>query len=105
MVLISIDPFALRKALLVAIALLCLSVFCFADSLFMARQHGRVMRVRPAQTSAPGPDQMGPAPIAPSPVPIGPSWDVELSLLQPAPAFLSVGLTRPLLDFGSAGAE
>jgi hypothetical protein len=40
MVLISMQPFADRKIFLLALALLCLSsVFCFADSLFMARRY------------------------------------------------------------------
>ena len=40
MVLISIHPFALRKIFLIAVTLLCLSAFCFADSLLMARRYG-----------------------------------------------------------------
>lgn len=40
MVLISIHPFAVRKILLLAVALLGLSsAFCFADPLFMTRQY------------------------------------------------------------------
>lgn len=40
MVLISIHPFAFRKILLLAVALLGLSsAFCFADPLFMTRQY------------------------------------------------------------------
>lgn len=39
MVLISIDPFALRKIFLVIAALLCFSVFCFADPVFMAQHY------------------------------------------------------------------
>ena len=40
MVLISMQPFALRKIFLLAVALLCLSsAFCFADSLFMTRRY------------------------------------------------------------------
>ena len=40
MVLISMQPFAIRKIFLLAVALLCLSsAFCFADSLFMARRY------------------------------------------------------------------
>jgi hypothetical protein len=39
MVLISIHPFGLRKIFLIVVTLLCLSAFCFADSLFMARRY------------------------------------------------------------------
>ena len=40
MVLISMQPFAARKILLLAAALLCLSsAFCLADSLFMTRRY------------------------------------------------------------------
>jgi len=38
MVLISIDPFAVRKLFLLVVALLCFSAACFADPLLMARR-------------------------------------------------------------------
>jgi hypothetical protein len=59
MVLISMQPFAVRKIFLLAVALLCLSsAFCFADSLFMARRyapskhenHGEVSVMIPVST-------------------------------------------------------
>jgi hypothetical protein len=45
MILISIRPFALRKILLIAVTLLCLSALCFADSLFMAPRHWSAARL------------------------------------------------------------
>ena len=39
MVLISIDPFALRKIFLVLGALLCFSAFCFADPVLMTQRY------------------------------------------------------------------
>jgi hypothetical protein len=39
MVLISIDPFTHRKILLIAVALLGLSAFCFADPVLMAQRY------------------------------------------------------------------
>ena len=39
MVLISIDPFALRKIFLVIGALLCLTALCFADPVLMAQRY------------------------------------------------------------------
>lgn len=39
MVLISIDPFTYRKILLIAVALLGLSAFCFADPVLMAQRY------------------------------------------------------------------
>ena len=40
MVLISIDPFATRRILLVLAALLCFSAACFADPVLMAQRYG-----------------------------------------------------------------
>lgn len=40
MVLISIDPFALRRLLLVIVALVGFSALCFADPVLMARRYG-----------------------------------------------------------------
>jgi hypothetical protein len=42
MVLISIRPFAVRKMILLLVALLGFSALCFADPLLMVRQHDRV---------------------------------------------------------------
>jgi hypothetical protein len=39
MVFVSLDPFAVRKIFLVLAALLCLSVFCFADPVLMAQRY------------------------------------------------------------------
>src|SRR4051794_19138082 len=39
MVLISLQPFIFRKLVLIVAALLFFSAFCFADSVFMARQY------------------------------------------------------------------
>ena len=39
MVLISIQPFALRKIFLVIAALVCFSAFCFADPVLMAEHY------------------------------------------------------------------
>lgn len=39
MVLISIDPFTLRKVLLIGVAVLGFSAFCFADPVLMARRY------------------------------------------------------------------
>src|SRR6476469_11064734 len=39
MVLISIDPFASRRILLVIAALLCFSALCFADPVLMAQRY------------------------------------------------------------------
>jgi hypothetical protein len=54
MVLISIHPFAVRKIVLLAVALLGVSsALCFADSLFMARRYAPSQdRSRPAQLVA-----------------------------------------------------
>ena len=41
MVLISIRPFAMRKMLLLLVALLGFSALCFADPVLMVRRHGR----------------------------------------------------------------
>lgn len=41
MVLISIQPFVLRKIFLVIAALLCFSALCFADPLLMAQRYAR----------------------------------------------------------------
>jgi hypothetical protein len=41
MILISIDPFAHRKILLVVVAFLGLSAFCFADPVLMAQRYTR----------------------------------------------------------------
>jgi hypothetical protein len=51
MVLISIHPFAVRKIFLLAVALLSLSsAVCFADPLFMMRQHAQLQdQERPPQ--------------------------------------------------------
>jgi hypothetical protein len=40
MVLISIQPFALRKIFLVIVALLCFSTLCFADPVLMVQRYG-----------------------------------------------------------------
>ena len=47
MVLISLQPFALRKLVLAVAALLFFSAFCFADPVFMTRQYAH-----PAVTAA-----------------------------------------------------
>jgi hypothetical protein len=39
MVLVSIDPFASRRILLIVAALLCLSAACFADPVLMAQRY------------------------------------------------------------------
>jgi hypothetical protein len=39
LVLISIDPFTVRKIFLVLLALVCFSAFCFADPVFMAQHY------------------------------------------------------------------
>jgi hypothetical protein len=41
MVLISIDPFASRRILLVIAALLCFSALCFADPVLMAQRYAK----------------------------------------------------------------
>jgi hypothetical protein len=41
MVLISLQPFVLRKLVLIVAALLFFSAFCFADPVFMARQYSK----------------------------------------------------------------
>ena len=105
MVLISIDPFALRKAILVAIALLCFSVFCFADSLLMARQHGRVIRARTAHTSTEAADPVNSAATPLNALSAFPSWDVQLTLFPPAEAPFAGRQTGPFLNFGLASAE
>jgi len=51
MVLISIHPFAFRKIFLVAAALFCFSVLCFADPVLMAQRYAR-----PASNRFPIPD-------------------------------------------------
>ena len=49
MVLVSIDPFAVRKILLLAVALLGLSsALCFADPLYLVRHHAPVREQVPA---------------------------------------------------------
>jgi hypothetical protein len=45
MILISIQPFGVRKILLIAVALFWLSAVCFADSVFMARRYSARVRV------------------------------------------------------------
>ena len=54
MVLISIDPFTHRKILLIAVALLGLSAFCFADPVLMAQRYSpNPGRLDTSKTKAP----------------------------------------------------
>jgi hypothetical protein len=49
MVLISIRPFALRKLFLIVAALVCFSVVCFADPIFVAQRYTSPASERPSE--------------------------------------------------------
>lgn len=60
MVLISIHPFAVRRLILVLVALVGFSALCFADPVLMARRYGAERALSPGE--GPGVNQVARAP-------------------------------------------